>query len=286
MAPVIQPGQKIGAITPELERETGLTNIQVVTVGNHDTASAVAAVPALTPHWAYLSSGTWSLLGMEVEEPVISDLSLKYGFTNEGGIGGKIRLLRNIMGLWLLQKCRQQWNDEGKKCSYDDLVNMAEEAKPFKCIIDPNHPSFLNPSDMPAAIRAYCQHTGQPEPRSKPEMVRCIFESLAFKYRYILELIQSLTKKKIGVLHIVGGGSQNRMLNQFTANAANLHVKAGPAEAAALGNIMVQGVVSGFPASLEEGRSLIASSFPVEMYMPEKIEKWDRVYQKCKKLFS
>lgn len=286
MAPILQPGQKIGKLTHEIERETGLTGIDVVSVGSHDTASAVAAVPVQSPNWAYLSSGTWSLLGVEVESPVISDMSLQYGFTNEGGIGGKIRLLRNIMGLWLLQKCRHQWKAEGNECSYDDMVNWAEEAKPFRYVIDPDHPSFLNPPDMPAAIRAYCHHTGQPEPRSKPEIVRCIFESLALKYRYILELIQTLTQKKIEVLHIVGGGSQNRILSDFTANAAQVTVKAGPTEATALGNILVQRMASGFPAGLEEGRRLISSSFPAETYLPEKNENWNKVYLKYKKLFS
>ena len=286
MAPILEPGEKIGEISPELKQEIGLSDIQVVSVGSHDTASAVAAVPAQTPNWAYLSSGTWSLLGVEVEKPIISDLSLRYGFTNEGGIGGKIRLLRNIMGLWLLQKCRQQWQEEGDECSYEDLVEMAEEAKPFKCIIDPDFPSFLNPSDMPSAIRSYCLKTEQPEPKSKAEIVRCIFESLALKYRYILELIQSLTKRKIDVLHVVGGGSQNRLLNQFTADAAQVTVKAGPIEATALGNIIVQGMASGFPANLEEGRNLIASFSPVETYLPEKNEDWNKIYIKYKKLFS
>ena len=285
MAPILQPGEKIGKVSADSGQETGLTGVQVVSVGSHDTASAVAAVPANSPNWAYLSSGTWSLLGVEVEEPVISDISLRYGFTNEGGIGGKIRLLRNIMGLWLLQKCRYQWNAEGDECSYDDLVTWAEAAKPFKCIIDPDHSSFLNPPDMPAAIRVYCQHTGQPEPRSKPEMVRCIFESLALKYRHILKLIQSLTKKKIVVLHIVGGGSQNRMLSEFTAHAAQVTVRAGPTEATALGNILVQGIASGFPTGLDEGRRLIASSFPTETFFPEKKDEWNKAYQKYKKLF-
>ncbi|MBN2246251.1 MAG: rhamnulokinase, partial [Candidatus Aminicenantes bacterium] len=286
MAPVLQPGQMIGKLTPELEQETGLNNIQVVSVGSHDTASAIAAVPGQTPNWAYLSSGTWSLLGVEVEKPVISDLSFQYGFTNEGGIGGRIRLLRNIMGLWLLQRCRQQWREEGEEYVYDELVKMAEAAKPFQCIIDPDHPSFLNPPDMPAAIRTFCHQTGQSEPRSKPEIVRCILESLALKYRYVLELIQLLTKRKIEVLHIVGGGAQNRILNEFTANATHVVVKAGPIEATALGNIIVQGMASGFPAGLDEGRGLIASSFPVITYLPEKSDAWNRVYLNCKKLFS
>lgn len=286
MSPIIQPGEQIGSLSPEVERETGLSKTRVVSVGSHDTASAVAAVPVQTPNWAYLSSGTWSLLGVEVEKPVISDMSLRYGFTNEGGIGGKIRLLRNIMGLWLLQKCRQQWKEEGDECSYDDLVKKAEEAKPFKCIIDPDHPSFLNPPDMPAAIRSYCQSTSQPKLHSQAEIVRCIFESLALKYRYILELIQSLTGKKIAVLHLVGGGSQNQLLCQFTADAAQVTVKAGPTEATSLGNIIVQGMAAGFPASLEEGRRLIASSFPVLTYQPEKKDNWNKVYLKYKKLFS
>lgn len=286
MAPILEPGQMIGKLAPELERETGLNNIQVVSVGSHDTASAIAAVPGHIPNWAYLSSGTWSLLGVEVEKPVISDLSFRYGFTNEGGIGGRIRLLRNIMGLWLLQRCRQKWIEEGEEYAYDELVKMAEEAKPFKCIIDPDHHSFLNPPDMPAAVLNFCRHTGQIEPRSKSEIVRCLFESLALKYRYILELIQILTKRKIDVLHIVGGGAQNRLLSQFAANAAQVAVKAGPTEATALGNVIVQGITSGFPAGLDEGRGLIASSFPVITYLPEKNDDWNRVYLNCKKLFS
>ena len=286
MAPILQPGEKIGKVSADSGQETGLTGVQVVSVGSHDTASAVAAVPANSPNWAYLSSGTWSLLGVEVEEPVISDISLRYGFTNEGGIGGKIRLLRNIMGLWLLQKCRLQWKKEGVECTYDDLVKWAEAAKPFRCIIDPDFPSFLNPPDMPAAIRSYCHRTDQPEPHSNPEIIRCIFESLALKYRFILELIQSLTKKKIEVLHIVGGGAQNRLLSQFTADAAQVIVKTGPTEATALGNIIVQGMASGFPANLKEGRDLIASSFPSVTYHPEKSDEWNKVYQRYKKLFS
>ncbi len=285
MPTVIEPTSVIGVVDKEIAEETAIGAVSVVAAAGHDTACAVAAVPADSENWAYLSSGTWSLLGVEIKEPIINDLTLQYGFTNEGGVNGTIRLLKNTMGLWLLQRCRKSWTDEGNEFDYDELVRLAAEAEPFRSIINPDDAGFLNPPDMPAAIQAFCKHSNQPLPQTVGQYVRLIFESLALKYRGIIERLNGVLEKPIEVLHIVGGGSQNEMLNQFAANATGLTVKAGPVEATALGNVMMQAIAGGAIAGAEEGRKIIARSFPVKTFYPQDRNIWEKKYKKVENLF-
>ena len=276
MAPIIQPGSIIGTLLPEVAGETGISNdTDVVAVGCHDTASAVAAVPGRGKNWAYISSGTWSIVGIESDRPLIDNNTLADDFTNEGGVGGKIRFLRNVTGLWLLQECRKSWKKHGDIPEYEELVKTASAAEGFKCMIDPDDPSFLDPPDMPEAIVRYCRGHSQPVPETTGEFVRCILESLAMKYRAMIEKIGSLTHRTIETIHIVGGGSRNAMLNQFTADATGIPVEAGPVEASALGNIIVQAIAEGKISSIEEGRAMVARSFPVRRYDPIDPQKWD-----------
>ncbi len=286
MAPLVQPGTSIGRLRPEIAEETGTLSLDVIAPACHDTASAVAAVPAQSSNWAYLSSGTWSLLGVETDAPVITQDSLKNNFTNEGGVGGMIRFLRNTMGLWLLQRCLKTWQEQGDSLDYDELEGLALEEKEFKCFVDPDDQSFLNPPDMPAAIVEFCRKTGQPYPEKKGEFVRCILESLALKYRFLIEKINSMSPKPVEVLHIVGGGSRNELLNQFTANATGFPVIAGPVEATAAGNIMVQAIAKKILSGIEEGRKVIARSFPLKDFHPADQDRWSEVYNRVKGMFS
>lgn len=286
MAPVVPPGISIGRLLPEIAEETGMLPVDVIAPASHDTASAVAAVPAWSSNWAYLSSGTWSLLGVEVDAPVITKDSLKYNFTNEGGVAGTIRFLRNAMGLWLIQRCLKSWHEQGDSLGYDELESLAREAQEFKCIVDPDDKTFLNPPDMPAAIVGFCRRTGQPLPEYKGEFVRCILESLALKYRFIIERINAMRPESVEVLHIVGGGSRNELLNQFTADATGLPVIAGPVEATAVGNIMVQAIAKKVLSGIEEGRKMVARSFPLKDFHPADQDKWSRIYDRIKGMFS
>ncbi len=281
MAPIVQPGEVIGPMLPEILDEAGIkSQVKVVAVGSHDTASAIAAVPAAEVDWAYLSSGTWSLVGIETERPIINESSMNSNFTNEGGVGGKINFLQNIMGMWLLQEVRRIWEKNGEHYSYDALMKMAEGAGEFKCIVDPGDSSFLNPPDMKGAIVEFCKKTAQPCPESKEEFIRCIFESLAFKYRAAIERINVITGKAVKTLHIVGGGAQNELLSQLTADAAGVPVIAGPVEAAAIGNILVQAIAGGKISSIDEGRKVVARSFQLKEYFPQRTEKWDEAYKR------
>ena len=279
---VIQPGTKLGPILPSIAEELGIGHeISVIAPGSHDTASAVAAVPVAETDedsFAYLSSGTWSLLGVETAAPIINEQSLAYNFTNEGGVQSTIRLLKNIMGLWLVQESRRTWAQQGEELSYDDLTRLAGEATPFAALVDPDDASFLAPGDMPGRIRDYCQRTGQAPPESKGTIVRCALESLALKYRWVVEKIEEMTGRTLTVVHIVGGGSQNRLLNQFTANATGRRVVTGPIEATAIGNILLQMLAVEQISSLSEGRELVCRSFPVETYEPEAGEAWAEAY--------
>jgi len=286
MAPIIQPGTVLGKLLTDIAHETGVSSVDVITPACHDTASAVAAVPAESTNWAYLSSGTWSLLGIEANEPIINGDSLQNNFTNEGGVNRKIRFLRNTMGLWLLQRTRESWKMQGESFSYYDLINMAAAAPAFKCIVDPDDQLFLNPPDMPTAIVEFCKKRRQPFPENKGEFVRCIFESLAFKYRFIIEKINAMLDKPIETMHIVGGGSQNEMLNQFSANATGLTVIAGPVEATAIGNILVQAIAKKELSNIEEGRKLVANSFLLKYYKQKNQEEWNTVYENVKQVFS
>ena len=285
MAPVLQPGSVIGSLLPEIVNDTGASGIDVIAPACHDTASAVAAIPATYKNIAYLSSGTWSLLGIEADKPIINPESLKNNFTNEGGVNQKIRFLRNTMGLWLLQKARQIWKQQGENLDYNDLINYAEKAKSFKCVVDPDNQIFLNPVDMLSAIVQFCQRTDQSIPETKGEFVRCIFESLALKYRFIIDKINSMRDVSIETLHILGGGSKNELLNQFSSNATGLPVVAGPEEATATGNVIMQAIAKNELANIEEGREIVTNSFALKYYDPEDQEKWNEQYYKVKHLF-
>lgn len=267
--PIVEAGTIIGPLSPEVAAEVGLVDpAPVIAVGCHDTASAVAAIPGLGAESAYISSGTWSLMGVEATAPVITNRSLELGFTNEGGVAGTIRLLKNISGLWLIQECQRQWQREGVTYSWDDLLAAADRAEPFRCIVDPDIPEFLSPPDMLAAIRHACVRSGQPAPETVGALVRCGLESLAVRYRVTLDDLEELVAHRLDTIRIVGGGSQNRVLCQLTADACRRPVVAGPAEAAALGNLMVQAVATGDLHDLAEGRAAIGSSVNLAMYEP------------------
>jgi len=248
----------------------------------HDTGCAVAAVPAEGADFAYISSGTWSLMGAELPEPVINEQSLAFDFTNEGGVGGTFRFLKNIAGLWLVQECRRTWaraaSLTGEEFSYEDLTQMAAQATPLQSVVDPDYPDFLKPGDMPARIRTFCQTTDQPVPRSKGAVIRCVLESLALKYRWVLERIEEILGRRLEPIHIVGGGTQNRLLNQFAADATGRQVITGPIEATATGNIIMQAMALGHLASLEEGRKVVRNAFDVTTYEPVSRTGWDEAY--------
>ena len=285
---VIQPGTKLGPLLPSVTEEIGLKGtIEVIATGSHDTQNAVAAVPvadADADSFAYLSSGTWSLLGVEIAEPIINEQSLAYNFTNEGGVQNTICFMKNIMGLWLVQESRRTWAQHGDELSYDNLTHLANEALPFAALIDPDDASFLVPGDMPARIREFCKRTGQTPPGSQGAIVRCALESLALKYRWVVEKIEEMTGRTLNVIHIVGGGSQNRLLNQFTADATGRRVVAGPVETTAIGNILLQMLAMGEISSLNEGRELVRRSFPVETYEPATGEGWAEAYGRFEEL--
>ncbi len=277
---VVPPGTVLGPLRPALQKELGLAGVSVVASAGHDTASAVAAVPTSEPNYIYLSSGTWSLMGVELDEPMISPASLAANMTNEGGVGGKIRFLKNIMGLWLVQECKRIWEHAGDDYDYELLTQMAAAAPAFGALINPTDPRFLAPENMVATIQSYCRETDQTVPTDQGAIVRCVLESLALAYRQVAEQIDRLTGRTHRLIHIIGGGSQNQLLNQFTANATGRTVLAGPVEATAIGNILVQAIAMGEIASLDEGRALIPNSFPIKTYHPQDVHAWDEAYQR------
>ena len=276
MPEVVKPGTVVGQLKSRICEELGCDPIKVIAVGSHDTADAVAAVPAETNSWAYLSSGTWSLMGIETSEAIINSKSLEYSFTNEGGVENSIRFLKNIVGLWLLQECRRQWEREGTELSYAELTSMAAKAEPFAAHLDPDYGEFLAPGNMPEKINGYLVNTGQSKIDDKGQMARVILESLAFTYRSVLEAIEDVTKKHISVLHIVGGGIRNELLSQFAANATGKKVITGPVEATACGNVLMQAVACGQIKSLAEGRNLIRNSFKLKEFEAEEPEIWSK----------
>jgi rhamnulokinase len=278
-SPPLDPGCVVGTLLPGPARETGLPQIPVVAAASHDTASAVAAVPAIGRNWAYISSGTWSLIGVEAAAPIITAETQRLNFTNEGGIGGTVRFLKNVTGLWLIQQCRKKWNTE-RPLSYEDMRVMAQSAPPFGAFIDPDAPEFSNPEDMPAAIRDYCRRTGQTPPQTPAEITRCAIESLALRYRQVLDELRRLSPRPIETLHVIGGGSRHVTLCQYTADAARIPVVAGPAEATALGNIMGQAIALGHAVSIEEMRAAAAGTFPLTRYEPRDGAAWDRAYER------
>ena len=275
-ARMVYPGEKIGVLTHGVQKQTGLGAVPVVAVGGHDTASAVAAVPARAAHFAYLSSGTWSLMGVENPTPLINAETARLNFTNEGGVCGTIRVLKNICGMWLLERCREKWPD----VSYPLLIEEAGKAEPFRSLINPDAPDFANPDDMEAAIAAYCRKTGQTVPDSRGALVRCIFESLALRYRQVLENLDALTGHRAEALHIIGGGSRNGLLNQWTADSIARPVVAGPAEATAIGNVMMQCVAADGRVSIAQVREGMAESPELKTFLPSETAAWDAAYRK------
>lgn len=280
------PGTILGTLLPQVAKETGAREVPVIAPASHDTASAVAAVPAQTPDYLYISSGTWSLVGVEAPEPVITQDTLRLNFTNEGGVGGSFRLLKNIVGLWLVQECRRAFERQGEILDYTTLTQMAQEARPLVSLVDPDHPSFLNPEDMPAAIQKFCQETGQPVPQSKGEIIRCALESLALKYRWVLDRLEKVLGKRLQVIHIVGGGSKNELLCQFAANATGRPVLAGPVEATAMGNLLVQAMALKQLASLAELRQVVNDSCELKGYEPQDRPSWEEAYWKFEELLK
>ena len=281
---VVQPGTQLGTLLPSVAAETGLAAVPVIAPACHDTGSAVAAVPSQGNDWAYISSGTWSLMGIEVLAPIITDQALNLNFTNEGGVENTFRFLKNIMGLWLVQECRRTWAQAGEEMSYAQITQLAEKAKPFTALIDPDDDAFLPPGDMPVRIINYCKRTGQTPPSDAGEILRCALESLALKYRWVLEKLEVVRGKTIDIIHIVGGGAQNQTLCQFTADAAGTPVIAGPIEATAIGNIAVQAIACGSIGSIPEAREIVRQSFNVILYEPQNSPEWDEVYERFLKI--
>ncbi|MFH1524233.1 MAG: rhamnulokinase family protein [Chloroflexota bacterium] len=278
---VCEPGTSLGNLLPEVASETGAGSIPVIAPACHDTGSAVVAVPAANQDFAWLSSGTWSILGAEVREPILSPKALEYNFTNEGGVFGTWQLSKNITGLWIVQECKREWG-----LSYDELTRLAAEAKPFMAVIDPDAPVFLHSGNMPEKVRGFCADTKQTVPQTQGEIVRIVLESLALKYRFVLERLEELTGKRLDPLHIFGGGTNNKLLNQFSADATGRTVIAGPVEATAIGNILMQAITLGEIGSLTEARLLVRRSFEIEEYHSRKSDDWDRTYARLRSLLS
>jgi rhamnulokinase len=274
-APIVEPGSIVGTILPDIAGHTAVAGTSVIAPACHDTGSAVAAISA-RDGTAFLSSGTWSLLGTELDSPVITPDALRLNFTNEGGVNGTTRLLKNVMGLWMLQGCRHSWAAQGHHYDYRELIDLAGRDTSFGHLIDPNDESFLRPADMLAAIDKFCERTRQPVPREPGAYVRAVLESLAFKYRSVLGHLEQLSGNRIAQIRIIGGGSKNRVLNQLTADATGRKVLAGPAEATALGNVAIQILATGGAASLQEVRAIVDRSFPTEVFDPLETDQWDR----------
>jgi rhamnulokinase len=274
-APIVEPGSIVGRLLPGISNYHALEGTCVVACASHDTASAVAAITA-RDDTAFISSGTWSLVGIEVEAPVITPKALGLNFSNEGGVCGTTRLLKNVMGLWLLQCCRRSWADLGRKFAYGELMEAAGREPGFRHLIDPDDASFSRPDDMLQAIDHFCRKTGQPSPATPAAYVRTILDSLALKYRVVIGNLECLTDRRLDQIRVIGGGSKNRLLNQFTADATGKRVMAGPAEATALGNIAVQMIATGAVGSLADARAIIDRSFPAETFEPHDPERWDR----------
>lgn len=281
---MVNPGDLVGALTADVQKQTGYGAIPVIAVAGHDTGSAVAAVPAKNEKFAYLSSGTWSLMGIETKKAIINHISYERNFTNEGGIEGTTRFLKNICGMWLYERCRKEWTDAPK--SHPELIAEAMKQPAFQSIINPDDACFANPSSMVDAIQTYCQETDQHVPQGYAEICRCIFDSLALRYRQVFSYLTEMASFPIEVLHIIGGGSLNDNLNQFTANSCGVEVLAGPQEGTALGNIMVQAKAAGEVKDLWDMRKVIANSLNLKRFSPADKEIWDAAYVKYLKILS
>lgn len=283
---IVPPGTSLGALRPEIAADAGVRSGDVIAPACHDTGSAVAAVPFSSADAAYISSGTWALLGTELQVPNVTPEALRYNFTNEGGVCGTFRFLKNVTGLWIVQECRRIRENQGRAFSFSDLVLLAEAAPALTSFIDPDHPDFLEPGDMPARIRAYCKRTGQTEPATDGAVIRCALESLALKCRYVLEDLESVLNRKLRTIHIVGGGIRNTLLNQFTANAAGRPVVTGPAEATALGNVLVQAYARREIDSLAGIREVVRNSTELATFEPDGGGAWDDAYARFRRLLN
>lgn len=282
---VVSPGTRLGGLRPELARETGLGRATVVATCAHDTAAAVAAVPAARGDgWAYLSSGTWSLLGVELSRPQVDAAAQRAGFTNETGYAGTTRFLKNLVGLWVLQECRREWQEKGEVADYGEITRLAAAAPPLRSLLRLDDPRFLRRGDMVAKVRAYCRETGQPAPRTHGEVARCVLESLALLYRLELDALETLTGRKLHTLHIVGGGSKNALLNQAAADATGRVVVAGPVEATAAGNLLVQAAAVGKVKGLAGIREVVRASFPVATFRPRPSSAWASALRRLRTL--
>jgi len=286
--PITDSGTLIGTLLPDIAEETGASGVRIVVPACHDTGSAVVAVPALTGNqdFAWISSGTWSIMGVEVREPSLSAKALEYNLTNEGGVFGTWRLSKNIMGLWLAQECRREWSRQGEDLSYDAMTRLAAESDAFLSVIDPDDSMFLHPGDMPARIKKYCADTNQSVPQTKGQILRVALESLALKYRLVLERLEELTGKRFDPIHIIGGGTKNRLLNRLTADATGRTVITGPVEATAIGNILMQAIGLKHLNSLADAREVVRASFEPEVYEPKQSESWDDAYARLKKVMK
>jgi len=283
---IVMPGTIIGKLSARLADELGCEQIPVIAIAGHDTASAVASVPAENENYAYISCGTWSLLGVELDSPIVSEKSYDAAFTNEGGAFSKIRFLKNIIGLWLVQECKRHWDRRGVGKSFAELETLARASEPFRSFIDPSDDSFMAPNDMPARIAEYCKKTNQPVPGTQGQFVRCIMESLALKYRQAIENLETVIGRPIETINMVGGGIKDKMLCQFTANATGRKVVTGPVEATGYGNLMMQAYALGEVKNLAEIREVIRNSEDITTYIPEETDAWNEAYEKFKAIMK
>lgn len=274
------PGTILGTIQAEVAEETGSKPVRVISVAAHDTASAIVSVPNTQKNFVYLSSGTWSIMGIESSHPIVSEQTLRLNFTNEGGVEGTTRFLKNIMGMWLIQETQRIWEGQGIHYTWPEMVSLARISEPFKFLINPDDSMFLNPGDMTQAVRDFCYQTAQGTPHTHGEVIRCIYDSLALKYRFTLEQIREVSDQPVEVIHIIGGGSSNHFLNQLTADATGLRVVAGPAEATVIGNILIQAKAMGYVGSLSEIRKIVANSFEQIQFIPSDELDWDAAWEK------
>ena len=280
LLPLVMPGEIVGNLSESIREECGLGNIPVIAIAGHDTGSAVAAVPSENENFAYLSSGTWSLMGIEIKQAIINEQTFSLNFTNEGGVERTTRFLKNITGMWLLEQCRKEWESKGDSYTYTEIVALSNSAEGFQSLINPDDASFANPVNMPKAIVEYCKKTNQKAPDTHAEFIRCIFDSLALKYKSVLDSLKQIAPFPIEKLHVIGGGSQNKLLNQLTANSTGIPVVAGPSEATAIGNVMMQAKGLGIIQSLFEMRTIIRNSISLETFYPEDTGLWIEAYRK------